>query len=53
METHSRWPDLITFLYDLQKPDKFIVCEKVDLKVDESDATKMVGQFTIARWYAP
>ena len=52
VETHSIWPDLISFLYALQKPDQFIVCERVDIKVDESDASKMEGQFTIARWYA-
>lgn len=53
VNTHSSWPDLVSFLYTLQQPDKFIVCESADIKVDPSDETKMLGQFTIARWYAP
>ena len=52
-DTHSSWPDLVAFLYALQKPDQFIVCEAVNIQQDPSDATKMIGHFTIARWYAP
>jgi hypothetical protein len=53
VDTSSTWPQLISFIYDLQKPDQFIVCEAVNLTVDPADQTKMVGQFKIARWYAP
>jgi len=53
MDTHSSWPDLIGFLYDLQKPDQFLVCESANIQVDPSDQTKMLGHFKIARWYAP
>jgi hypothetical protein len=53
LDTHSSWPDLIGFLYALQKPDLFVVCEAVHIEVDQSDQTKMVGHFKIARWYAP
>ncbi len=53
LDTHSSWPDLIGFLYALQKPDQFIVCEGANIQVDPSDQTKMLGHFKIARWYSP
>jgi hypothetical protein len=53
VDTHSSWPDLISFLYALQKPDQFVVCEQANIQVDPSEQTKMVGHFTIARWYVP
>lgn len=53
LDTHSSWADLIAFLYALQGPEKFIVCEGSNLQVDPADQTKMVGHLKIARWYAP
>ncbi len=53
LDTHSSWPDLVAFLYALQKPDQFIVCEAANLTQDPGDPTKMIGHFTISRWYAP
>jgi len=53
LDTHSSWPALIGFLYALQKPDQFIVCEDANIQVDPGDQTKMLGHFKIARWYAP
>jgi hypothetical protein len=53
LDTHSSWPNLIAFLYALQGPDQFIVCEDANIQVDPGDQTKMVGHFKIARWYAP
>lgn len=53
LDTHSSWPDLISFLYSIQKPDQFIVCEAANIQVDPSDQTKMLGHLKIARWYAP
>jgi hypothetical protein len=53
LDTHSSWPDLISFLYAVQRPDQFIVCESANIQVDPSDPTKMLGHFKIARWYAP
>jgi hypothetical protein len=53
LDTHSSWPDLVAFLYALQKPDLFIVCEAANVQQDPGDPTKMIGHFTIARWYAP
>lgn len=53
LDTHSSWPDLVSFLYALQRPDKFIVCESANIQVDPSDQTKMLAHFKIARWYSP
>lgn len=53
IETKSPWPPLVHFLYDIQKPDAFIVFENVNLAIDGSDATMMHGKFKIARWFAP
>ena len=53
VDTHSSWPGLIGFLYALQKPDQFIVCEAANIQVDPGDQTKMLGHFKIARWYSP
>jgi hypothetical protein len=53
IETKSDWKSLVHFLYDVQRPDAFIVFESVNLAVDSSDPTKMHGKFKIARWFAP
>jgi len=53
IDTSSTWPQLLSFLYALQKPDQFMVCEDANIQVDPTDQTKMVGHFKIARWYAP
>lgn len=51
--TKSDWSALIRFLGELQTPEQFIALESADLKIDETDPTKMHGDFKIARWYAP
>ena len=53
IETKSPWAPLIHFLYDVQRPDAFIVFENVSLAIDGSDPTMMRGKFKIARWFAP
>ena len=53
IETRSPWPPLVHFLYDVQKPDAFVVFESVNLAIDSSDPTTMLGKFKIARWFAP
>ena len=53
IETKSPWPPLVHFLYDVQRPDAFIVFESVNLAVDGSDPTMMRGKLKIARWFAP
>ena len=52
-ETKSPWPPLVHFLYDVQRPEAFIVFESVNLAIDGSDPTMMRGKFKIARWFAP
>jgi len=53
IETKSPWPPLIHFLYDVQRPDAFVVFENVNLAIDSSDSTMMRGKFKVARWFAP
>lgn len=53
IETKSPWPPLVHFLYDVQRPDSFIVLENVNLAIDGNDPTMMRGKFKIARWFAP
>jgi hypothetical protein len=53
IETKSPWPPLVHFLYDVQQPDAFVVFENINLAIDSSDPTMMVGKFKIARWFAP
>ena len=53
IETKSPWPPLVHFLYDVQRPDAFIVFENVNLVIDGGDPTMMRGKFKIARWFAP
>jgi hypothetical protein len=52
-ETKSPWPPLVHFLYDVQKPDSFVVFESVQLQIDSADPTMMRGRFKVARWFAP
>ena len=53
VETKCPWPPLVQFLYDVQKPESFVVFESVNLAIDSSDPTMMRGKFKIARWFAP
>ena len=53
IETKSPWPPLVHFLYDVQRPDAFVVFENVNLAIDGNDPTMMRGKFKIARWFAP
>src|SRR6059058_5908194 len=53
IETKSPWPPLVHFLYDVQRPEAFVVFENVNLAIDGNDPTMMRGKFKIARWFAP
>ena len=53
IESKSPWPPLVHFLYDVQKPESFVVFESVNLAIDSADPTMMRGKFKIARWFAP
>ena len=52
-ETKSGWDELVHFLYDVQRPEAFIVFENVNLLVDATDPTVMRGRFKIAKWFVP
>lgn len=52
METKSPWPALVSFLYEVQQPEKFIAFEDAGLSIDSSDPSSMRGRFRIARWFA-
>jgi hypothetical protein len=51
VKTEGTLPNLVGFLNSLQQPDRFIVFKEASLEVDPNDATKMLGTFTIAKWY--
>jgi hypothetical protein len=53
LETTSTWASLIAFLHELQGPEKFVVLESTNLKIDEKDATHMRSHLRIAKWFAP
>jgi hypothetical protein len=53
IETKSPWGPLVGFLYDVQKPESFVVFESVNLAIDSADPAMMRGRFKIARWFAP
>jgi len=53
IETKSPWPPLVHFLYDVQRPDAFVVFENVNLAIESGDPTMMRGKFKVARWFAP
>ncbi|RYD82950.1 MAG: hypothetical protein EOP84_08610, partial [Verrucomicrobiaceae bacterium] len=53
VETRSTWEELISFMAELQAPEKFIVVESANLKKYPADETKMQGALRIAKWYAP
>jgi hypothetical protein len=52
-ETKSPWPPLVRLLFDVQKPESFVVFESVQLQIDSTDPTMMRGRFKLARWFAP
>jgi Tfp pilus assembly protein PilO len=51
-ELKGSWKGLCQFLIDLQAPDRFLVVQDATLRVDSADATMMLGDFTIAKWFA-
>jgi hypothetical protein len=53
LKTSSTKDELIDFCYNLQAPDRFLVFEKANFKIDESDKSKMAGTFTLSKWFVP
>jgi hypothetical protein len=50
--TKSSWPGLIKFMHALQQPDRFIVFESANLRIDPGNPARMACRFKIAKWYA-
>ncbi len=53
IETKSSWASLVKFLQTIQQPDRFIVLQSYNFKIESDDQTQMHGKFEIAKWYAP
>jgi hypothetical protein len=51
IETKSPWSPLVHFLYDVQRPDSFIVFENVNLAIDGNDPTMMSGTRMPTRFF--
>ncbi len=51
-ELKGSWKGLCTFLQDLQAPERFIVVQQSRIRVDAADATQMLCDFTVAKWFA-
>jgi hypothetical protein len=51
--TKSSGPELVEFMRDAQKPDKFVVFTSAIIEVAKNEETKMQGRFTAERWFAP
>jgi hypothetical protein len=53
VDATSSWGGLVDFLAGMQGPGKFVVFEKLNLKKDSTDLTKMRADLRVAKWYAP
>lgn len=53
IEAKGTWEGMGNFLFDLQGPDKFVVIESCDLKVNREDKTQLRSALSVARWFAP
>lgn len=53
VETKSDWAQLVNFLQAIQRPDQFLVIDSASWRSDQSDPTRLKGDFTISKWYAP
>jgi hypothetical protein len=53
LDAKAPWQAIFDFLRDLQSPDKFIVIESCELKVNRDDKTQLRASLTVAQWFAP
>ncbi len=53
VELKANWRNLCGFLAEIQSPERFVVIQQSRLKVDPSDATQMLCNITVAKWFAP
>jgi hypothetical protein len=51
-ELKANWKNLCGFLADLQAPERFIVVQQSRMRIDPSDATQMLCDMTVAKWFA-
>lgn len=51
-EVKANWKNLCGFLAELQGPERFIVVQQSRLRVDPADATQMLCDMTVAKWFA-
>lgn len=52
-DTKGDWLGMVHFLAAIQRPESFIAFESASLHTDPSDPKVMMGEFRIAKWYAP
>jgi len=53
VETMSTWKSIVGFLAAIQGPEKFMVLESANLRIDPKDSTQMHGRFRVSKWFAP
>ena len=53
IEAKGPWQAMGNFLFDLQGPEKFVVIESCDLKVNRDDKTQLRASLSVAQWFAP
>lgn len=51
-EFKGPWRGACGFFAELQAPDRFIVVQQSRMRVDPSDATQMLCDCTVAKWFA-
>jgi Tfp pilus assembly protein PilO len=51
-ECKGPWRGVCAFFAELQAPDRFLVVQQSRMRVDPSDATLMLCDCTIAKWFA-
>ena len=51
-ETQSDWFSLVQFLAALQRPEGFLVFDRVTLRSDPNDPQQMKAAFNVSKWYA-
>ena len=51
-EFKGPWRGVCAFFAELQAPDRFLVVQQSRMRVDPSDATQMLCDCTVAKWFA-
>ncbi len=51
-ELRANWKSMCSFLSEIQSPDRFIVIQQSRLRIDPTDATQMLCNITVAKWFA-